>query len=211
MNFGFNTNVSAGHAVYHVQTEDRGPSHPFLDTVVYLAGRVVYKRSTPYDKLGSGADEKALAQKLHEQLSQQHREVIADLEAGMLPIHANESERPAPEPADAQSAFDLRLVNPKNWFDAGQVTLEIELSDDVSKKFIGDADVQACLEHERQRIPCAEVRTDSQGCATLKFAMPENVAEGTSLVVRASDGTRFGQLRFRLKAKSSEKTPAPVS
>ncbi|HEX4642153.1 MAG TPA: hypothetical protein VH161_01755 [Candidatus Acidoferrales bacterium] len=211
MNFGFNTNVSVGHATYHVQTEDRGPSHPFLDTVVYLAGRVIYKRSTPYDRLGAGADEKALAQKLREHLSQQHREVIAELEAGTLPIHGKEAEHPAAEAAEAQSAFNLRLVNPKNWFDAGQVTLEIELSDAVSKKVIGEADVQACLEHERQRIPCAEVRTDSRGCAVLKFAMPENVVDGTSLVVRATDGSRFGQLRFTLKAKSSEKTPAPVS
>jgi hypothetical protein len=211
MNFGFNTNVSVDNAIYHVQTEDRGPSHPFLDTVVYLAGRVIYKRSTPYEKLAAGADEKVLAQKLREQLSQQHREVIAELEAGTLPIHAKEAEPPAPEPPDSQSAFHLRLVNPQSWFDAGQVTLEVELSDAVSKKFIGDADVQACLEHERRRIPCAEVRTDSHGCATLKFAMPENVVEGTSLVVRATDGDRFGQLRFRLKAKSAEKTPAPVS
>lgn len=211
MNFGFNTNVSVDNAIYHVQTEDRGPSHPFLDTVVYLAGRVIYKRSTPYDKLAAGADEKALAQKLREQLSQQHRAVIAELEAGTLPIHAKEAEHPAPEPPDSPSAFHLRLVNPKSWFDAGQVTLEVELSDAVSKKFIGDADVEACLEYERRRIPCAEVRTDSHGRATLKFAMPENVVEGTSLVVRATDGDRFGQLRFRLKAKSAEKTPAPVS
>jgi hypothetical protein len=211
MNFGFNTNVSVGHATYHVQTEDRGPSHPFLDTVVYLAGRVIYKRSTPYDKLGTGADEKALAQKLREHLSQQHREVIAELEDGTLPIHAKEAESAPPESAEPQSALNLRLVNPKSWFDAGQVTLEIELSDAASGKLIGDADVQACLEHERRRIPCAEVRTDSRGCAGLKFAMPENVVEGTALVVRATDGSRFGQLRFTLKAKSTEKTEAPVS
>ena len=48
MNFGFNSNVNVGSTTYHVQTEDRGPSHPFLDTVVYLAGQVVYKRSTSY-------------------------------------------------------------------------------------------------------------------------------------------------------------------
>ncbi len=48
MNFGFNSNVRAGESLYHVQTEDRGPSHPFLDTVVYEAGRVIYKRSTSY-------------------------------------------------------------------------------------------------------------------------------------------------------------------
>ena len=71
--------------------------------------------------------------------------------------------------------------------------------------------MEACLEHEKHRIPCAEVRTDAKGCATLKFPMPTNVAEGSSLVVRATDGSRYGELRFRLKSKPREKTPAPVS
>ena len=51
MNFGFNSNVRVGSDTFHVQTEDRGPSHPFLDTVVYLSGRVVYKRSASYEAI----------------------------------------------------------------------------------------------------------------------------------------------------------------
>ena len=87
MNFGFNSNVRIGDAVFHVQTEDRGPSHPFLDTVVYLAGRVIYKRSTSYEKFASGVQAETLAQKLHERLALQHREVIAEL--GLLEsVHA---------------------------------------------------------------------------------------------------------------------------
>src|SRR5579862_7368742 len=83
MNFGFNSNVHVGGAVYHVQTEDRGPSHPFLDTVVYETGRVVYKRSTSYEDFAAAASKEGdLAKQLHERLSQQHREVIAQLEAG---------------------------------------------------------------------------------------------------------------------------------
>src|SRR6202051_3626321 len=85
MNFGFNSNVRVEGVTYHVQTEDRGPSHPFLDTVVYQAGRVVHKRSTSYQDLaGSIADEGTLPRQLHERLAQQHRDVIAQLEAGAL-------------------------------------------------------------------------------------------------------------------------------
>ena len=211
MNFGFNSNVRVGDAMYHVQTEDRGPSHPFLDTVVYMAGRVVYKRSTSYEKFASGTEAGALAQKLHERLAQQHREVIAELEAGTLAIHGKEKAPPAAENADAHDSFDVRLMNPKSWFEAGTVILEIELCDGNSNQRVGGADVEACLEHEKDRIPCAEGRTDTKGCATLKFPMPANVAEGSSLVVRATDGSRYGELRFRLKSKPHDKTPAPVS
>jgi hypothetical protein len=211
MNFGFNSNVRIGDALFHVQTEDRGPSHPFLDTVVYMAGRVIYKRSTSYEKFASGVQAETLAQKLHERLALQHREVIAELEAGTLPLQSKEKAPPATEIADSHDSFDLRLVNPKTWLAAGNVILEIELCDGNSKRRVGGADVEACIEHEKQRIPCVEVRTDTKGCATLKFPMPPNVAEGSSLVVRATDGSRYGELRFRLKSKTLEKTPDPVS
>jgi hypothetical protein len=211
MNFGFNSNVRVGDALYHVQTEDRGPSHPFLDTVVYLAGRVVYKRSTSYEKFASGTEAGALAQKLHERLAQQHRDVIAELEAGTLAIHGKEKAASVAEEADTHGGFDVRLLNPKSWLAAGNVILEIELCEKNSQQRVGGADVEACLEHEKHRIPCAEMRTDTKGCATLTFRMPANVTEGSSLVVRATDGSRFGELRFRLKSKPREKTPAPVS
>ena len=91
-------------AIYHVQTEDRGPSHPFLDTVVYMAGRVVYKRSTSYEQFASGLEAETLAQKLHERLAQQHREVIAELEAGTLPIQSKaESASGLPEGAERRA------------------------------------------------------------------------------------------------------------
>jgi hypothetical protein len=211
MNFGFNSNVRVGDALYHVQTEDRGAAHPFLDTVVYMAGRVVYKRSSSYEQFASTMKTEMLAQKLHERLTHQHREVISELEAGTLPIDANRKARQATAVADTHNGFDLRLMNPKSWFAAGTVTLEIELSDGNSKQPVGGADIEACLEHKKQRTPCAEVRTDTKGCARLKFPMPADVPEGSSLVVHATDGSRTGELRFRLKSKAREKTTAPVS
>ena len=65
MNFGVNSNVRIGEALYHVQTEDRGPSHPFLDTVVYEAGRVIYKKSTSYEELTGYAMTESISKKLH--------------------------------------------------------------------------------------------------------------------------------------------------
>ena len=212
MNFGFNSNVRAGDALFHVQTEDRGASHPFLDTVVYQAGRVVYKRSTNYEQFAKGVYPETLAQKLHDRLAQQHREVIAELQAGTLPFQAKEKPRPAaPSDAAAANGLQLRLANPQSWFAAGNATLEIELSEGNSKQRVAGADVRASVENENQSIPCGEVLSDGEGCATLKFAMPAMMAEGSSLVVRASDGTRSGELRFKLKTKPRERVPAPVS
>src|SRR6266481_10225457 len=107
MNFGFNSNVRVGDAMFHVQTEDRGPSHPFLDTVVYMAGRVVYKRSSSYQDLtGVTAKGEALAKQLHERLSQQHHEVMAQLEAGTLQLHGPEGPPAKVAPADSKKELE---------------------------------------------------------------------------------------------------------
>jgi hypothetical protein len=210
MNFGFNSNVRVGDAVYHVQTEDRGPAHPFIDTVVYLSGRVMHKRSTNYEKyIRAMSSEKRMAEWLHDKVSQQHREVIADLEAGKLPASGKEKS-PAAAQAGAGPSLELKLTNPQSWFAAGNIILEIELSDPNSKAAIADADVQAYLEHDGRRTPCGETDTDASGCATLQFPMPSSVPDGSFLVVRAAEGTRYGELRFRMKAKPRENTPAPV-
>jgi hypothetical protein len=211
MNFGFNSNVRVGDAVYHVQTEDRGPAHPFIDTVVYLAGRVVHKRSTNYEKyVRAMSSEKKLAEWLRDRVTQQHREVIAGLETGTLP--ESDMEKPGSASGKRSAAgLELKLQNPQTWFAAGQVVLEIALSDAASKKTVGNAEIEACLEHETHRTPCANARTDASGCATLKFPIPSAVPDGAFLVVRAADGARFGELRFRLKSKPRENTPAPVS
>jgi hypothetical protein len=50
-----------------------------------------------------------------------------------------------------------------------------------------------------------------EGRAILIFPIPPNASDGASLVVRATDGSRYGELRFRLKAKPHDKTPAPGS
>ena len=207
MNFGFNSNVPIGNTTYHVQTEDRGPSHMFLDTVVYLAGRVVYKRSTGYEQLVQSAKAETLSGKLHELLAKQHRAVIADLEAGTLPLHTTVKEVYAEKKEASRDGLDLRLLNPKGCFAAGKVLLEIALFDKHTKKLVGEADIQAFLEKKKQRVPCAQARTDAKGRATLQFPFPSNAGEGSSLVICATHGARNGELRFRLKAKSHEKTP----
>jgi hypothetical protein len=210
MNFGFNSNVQVGSATYHVQTEDRGASHPFFDTVVYLSGRVVYKRSTGYGRLVQSTRPETLAGKLHELLAQQHRAVIAELEAGTLALHTTVKKDLATENEVSGDGLDLRLLNPKGCFAGRKVLFELALFDKHSKQQVGGADIQAFLEKKKQRTPCAEARTDAKGRARLQFLLPSNADEGSSLVIRATHGSRNAELRFRLKTKSRQKVPAPA-
>jgi hypothetical protein len=209
MNFGFNSNVRAGNDVYHVQTEDRGPAHPFLDTVVYLAGRVVHKRSTSYLDLAGGALEpEVVAQQLRERISTQHREVVAQLEGGTLALSAASEASPQVAEAISRDGLEVHLVNPKTWLASGKATLEVELCRSGTTEAIGSANVELYLEADKTRTAPIRTVADEKGRATLSFAFPATVPEGTALVIRATDGDLYGELRFRLKAKQET---APVS
>ena len=212
MNFGFNSNVRVGNVAYHVQTEDRGPSHPFLDTVVYVAGRVVHKRSTSYQDLTDGATKgEALEELLHERLSQQHRDVMAQLEAGTLQISVPAGPPTEVAPAASNEGLDVHLLNAKSWLTSGNATLEVELRQKGSGEAVGGAEIAAFLDGEQDRATSSHARTDAKGRATLKFPWPATIAQGTALVIRATTGVLHGELRFLLKARQSDKTPAPSS
>src|SRR5581483_577150 len=48
MIFGFNTDVPGKDAVYHVQTEDRGAKNPVIESMIYVGGKILGRRRTPY-------------------------------------------------------------------------------------------------------------------------------------------------------------------
>jgi hypothetical protein len=207
MNFGFNSNVRVGNAVYHVQTEDRGPSHPFLDTVVYVAGRVVHKRSCSYEDLTSRVPEgEVLAVQLHERLARQHHDVMAQLEAGTLQLNAPGGAPARAGAAASKEGVEVHLLNRKSWLASGNATLEVELRHKGSAAAIGGAEVEAFLETGKDRSASVRTRADLKGRAMLSFPLPLAVTDGTGLVIRATDGYLYAELRFRLKSKRKHKT-----
>ena len=78
---GFNTDIKHNDKVYHVQTEDKGTSNPYIESLVYVGGEILASRKTSYaDKLGEGADEKEISTLME----QQHRTMIAAIKRGRL-------------------------------------------------------------------------------------------------------------------------------
>src|SRR5438309_5438032 len=101
MKYGFNSKVQIGSETYDVQTEDRGATHPFIDTLVLIQGRVVYRHSTSYEDLAaSGALDQAI---LRARVEKQHREILEALRAGgSLPGKSGAAEERGPRPQAPQ-------------------------------------------------------------------------------------------------------------
>src|SRR6266849_5581778 len=81
MIMGFNTDVRHEGHVYHVQTEDGGEDNPILESLVYIGGTVVAKKSTPYPE---PLNKSASQEKLASLLKRQHQVIIAAIKAGRI-------------------------------------------------------------------------------------------------------------------------------
>jgi hypothetical protein len=196
MSVGFNSNVEFEGAVYHVQTEDRGVHHPFVDTVVLCGGQVVYRRSVGYqDLLGEAVLDQAV---LSARIEQQHREILEGVRVGSLPL---EDHHPG--------TIAVKLCNPASWRVAGEASLEVEVLSRPGKRPVEGADVQVCIEgvEEGEMLEFAS-QTDAEGRACLRFRMPTmGDSPDPALVIRARGAGAEDHLRYRLKPKP--RVPAP--
>ncbi|HYB61349.1 MAG TPA: hypothetical protein VEH50_07705 [Methylomirabilota bacterium] len=187
MSLGFNSNVSAGGIDYHVQTEARAGPDATLDTVVYVAGRVIHRVIASYqDLLDGGASRKDL----RDRVERQHQEVVAQLESGQV--------RDAAPPAI--TALDLRLRNASSWLQGGNASIELGVVAADGKPVDG-ATVEALVESRAGVAVRRSGVTDVNGSAVLQFVLPSPMPEGAALVIRAASGGARAELHYKLKAR----------
>ena len=78
---GYNTDVRHNEVVFHVQTEDKGLSNPYIESLVYVGGQVLASKRANYaELLAEGKDEKDIVQLM----DHQHRTMIAAIKHGKL-------------------------------------------------------------------------------------------------------------------------------
>jgi hypothetical protein len=76
---GYNTDVKHNSRVFHIQTEDKGETSPYIESLVYVGGEILATRKTSYAELiKDGRDDKSV----QELMEQQHRTMIAAIQRG---------------------------------------------------------------------------------------------------------------------------------
>jgi hypothetical protein len=76
---GYNTDVRHADVVFHVQTEDKGLSNPFIESLIYVGGQVLASKRASYSELlASGKEEKDIVILM----DHQHRTMIAAIRHG---------------------------------------------------------------------------------------------------------------------------------
>lgn len=201
MSSGFNTDVRVGDRVFHVQTEDRGPSHPVIDTAIYLQGRVVHRHSSSYDHLTRTVELKDDA--LHKRVEDQHRALIEDLRAGKLDAEIDAA-RAQKGPS---AAIQVQLLNAKSWLSGGKVLLEVEVSRRSNHQPQAGVEVKAFIAGallEGQH----SATTDERGRVRIEFPLPPLGRGELALVIRAHKNSDGDELRFSMR---SRQTPPPAA
>jgi hypothetical protein len=99
---GYNTDVRHVETVVHVQTEDKGRGNPFIESVVYVAGRVVATKRSSYAQLLSGGKGDAEISAL---MDHQHRTIVAAIRAGRFDAKLQGLKSPPASAAAGEAAI----------------------------------------------------------------------------------------------------------
>jgi hypothetical protein len=195
MSSGFNTDVTLGERVFHVQTEDRGPQHPQIDTVVYRQGHILYRRSTDYGALAGAPD--FSPEGLQLSVEGQHREVIDALRAGALEAEIAAAE----EQAIRAAGIQVHLLNPTAWLVSGKVSLNIGIIRRADKEPVSGAAIHAWVAGALTKTIHRAV-TDQNGKGKIEFDLPPLGKGDLALVIEAQSDSAKDEVRFAMRSRA---------
>lgn len=94
---GFNTDIKHNDKVYHIQTEDKGTSNPYIESLIYVGGEILASKKTQYGDLS--ITEKMIG----ELMEKQHRTMIAAIKKGRFDALIDGGAPPAPQVQDGKT------------------------------------------------------------------------------------------------------------
>jgi hypothetical protein len=192
MIFGFNTDVKQGDTVYHVQSEAR-ENELILQTQVFVRGRCIGKRATPYAERLSKGD--FTDQQKEQILRDQHRLVLDSIREGRLESVLDR--RDTPETLAAVKELDLQWVNADSVHSNSSLVMRLRVTEG------GNSVEGARLTFRFARPDAApfytQAVTDSGGNAEMKIELEEALLPDASVLVQANFSGRSTTRKFRLR------------
>jgi hypothetical protein len=76
---GYNTRVEYRGSAYIVQTQDKGPAAPYVESLIYKAGKLLTSKKTFYTSSLTSPDVKALIERTMEA---QHKKILEEIVEG---------------------------------------------------------------------------------------------------------------------------------
>lgn len=189
---GQNTEVRHDGLSFHVQTEDKGWSNPYVESLVYLGGQVLDSRRTGYGDLqGEPEADKALARLMESQ----HQEMIDAVLAGDLDARVEELRGSSSEASGVQhesvdlSQFDWESSAGLQALDARDQTALAEsgeLDEFSNQTFAGTAAADPVVPGTLSPGTAAESRPSESASSAESTALAESTASEHETIVASS-------------------------
>lgn len=192
MIFGFNTDIKHEDTVYHVQSEAR-EGEMLLQTQVFVRGRCIGKRATPYAEQAKSPD--FTDQKKEQILREQHRLVLDAVRNGRLEqVFDNRESQEAPA---ATKEVDIQWLNSDSIHAEEKLSIRLRASD--GGQGIPSARVTVRLARVHADPFYTQVETDSSGEAQLVFLVDESSLHDSSVLVQVNSEGRTATRKFQLR------------
>ncbi|HEX7895810.1 MAG TPA: hypothetical protein VF447_16540 [Terriglobales bacterium] len=192
MIFGFNTDIKHEDTVYHVQSEAR-EADLLLQTQVFVRGRCIGKRATPYADQAKSPD--FTDQKKEQILREQHRLVLDAIRDGRLEqVFDN---RDTPESLAAIKELDIHWTNADSIHSEDRLSMRLRATE--GGQAVAHARLTVRLAREGAAPFYTQTETDSAGQAELDFIIEESSMKDSSVMVQVNVNGRTATRKFQLK------------
>jgi hypothetical protein len=192
MIFGFNTDVKHQDTIYHVQSEAR-ESDLLLQTQVFVRGRCIGKRATPYGDQAKSPD--FTDQKKEHILRDQHRLVLEAIREGRLQeVFDN---RDTPETLAAIKELDIQWVNAESIHSGEKLSVRLRATE--GGQGIGDARLTVRLARANAAPFYTQLTTDEGGEAELVVLVDETSLADSSVLVQVNSNGRTATRKFQMR------------
>jgi hypothetical protein len=192
MIFGFNTDVKHEDTIYHVQSEAR-EADLLLQTQVFVRGRCIGKRATPYADQAKSPD--FTDQRKEHILREQHRLVLEAIREGRLQeVFDN---RETPETLAAIKELDIQWVNAESVH-AGE-KLSVKMRATEGGVGVANARLTVRLARDNAAPFYTQLTTDSAGEAELVVIVEESSLATSSVLVQVNSSGRTATRKFQMR------------
>lgn len=219
---GYNTDFLHRGVVLHVQTEDKGEDNPWIESLIYIGGRVVaVERSSYQDLVESGAE----IDEIQQRMDAQHTMLIESVRKGeydeRLKDHLPKGTPKKTSPKDQESVTEPmpvaldKLVDGYLKSEVAREVLELTVDGELSGLSGQPAAIQVHLRGSNSGQPLSGVdvwaefistsaepqilarsRSDESGGATLKFDVPA-LESGTGALIIAAESDELGRAELQ--------------
>jgi hypothetical protein len=192
MIFGFNTDIKHEDTIYHVQSEAR-EGELLLQTQVFVRGRCIGKRATPYAE--PGAPQGISDQEKEQILRDQHRLVLDAIRDGNLEKVFDKRE--SPEALAATKELDIFWVNSSSIHSDDRLSMRLRAIE--GGRGVSGAKLTVRLSRTSAAPFYTQVTTDGAGEADLLFLVEEASLPEASILVQVNAEGRTATRKFQFK------------